>query len=160
MALVLAAPLIRADDSPSIDLFAGWGWLPYAYGGDPYFYRGDPYWRPAPYAGLSATLYGNSPWFPPDNLYGGYGWPPFWGCGYGVRLALKDAFISPPTQLGLLPDPPGSAPLELRDTEKERDWSQDLAHILKRADTDIWLGDATNAPPATQPESAKPTPTR
>ena len=54
LTLLLAARLLCAADTPAVDLYAGWSWLPYGYGWhgpyrSPYASAGWP-WQP--YAGI------------------------------------------------------------------------------------------------------------
>ena len=148
--LALATFPLLSDDSPTIDLFAGWGWSLFPY--DDYPYRGgSPYWRPMPYTGVSANLYGRTA-SSPCSLYEGYRYGPYWGYEYGVRIALKDPFIAPAPAEGLLPPPPGSAPLELRNVHLEKTWDRDILSVMEAIDTDLWRHSATNAPaPAKSP---------
>ena len=59
-------------------------------------------------------------------LYDYYGYAPFWGYDYGVRINLKDKRYSPAMSTGLLRPLPGSAPTELRDPQQDRLWERDL----------------------------------
>ncbi len=90
--LLLAAAAVSADESPAIDVFAGWSWDPFAYG-YPY-----PYFRPTlegwvdgaggpyPTVGLSRTWpYSDSYW---PYRYGVGPYPYNWGLGYGARVRV------------------------------------------------------------------------
>ena len=137
--------VLRAGEHPTVDLFAGWGWSPFPYYASPAPYGGYPVWRPWPYAGVLVPFDGRheeSPFFP----YGYDGYAPFWGYEYGVRLRLLGDRQYPALSDGLLPTPPGSAPLELRDPQLEKLWDQEIRGFLGTSGAD-WLKTAqTNTP--------------
>ena len=127
--LLLMAHSLRAQNDTAIDLYAGWSWMPFGYYHSPYYYGGRyPCWYASPYAGVTVPLYG----------YTGY--DPFYrGFDYGVRVRLNDAPTFPYPADPLLPPPPGSAPLDVRDPQREALWADEINALL---------GSLTNAPPA------------
>jgi hypothetical protein len=134
--LLLAVLSLRAEDSPTLDLFAGWSWYPYTYG-YPYPY-GRPYrsgwlddgYVPYPYVGLSRMWpYGEGPW---AYRYGYAPYPYGWGFDYGVRMRIYPGSplrLPSPSDTLLAPFP-GSAPTALKDEAKEKAWDPDIASFL------------------------------
>ena len=119
-----AAGALMGDDSPTVDLIAGWGWSPFYYDRYPCGY--GPYWRGYPSAGLGVPL---NPWNA-SAPYGYYDYAPFWGYETGVRISLKDKRLAPVLSEGLLQPFPGSAPTELRDLQREQQWNADFETLL------------------------------
>ena len=153
MPLLLAARLLAGDEtSPSIELFAGWGWYPFSDDGFPACHRRYPYGYPMPAAVLSLPLCGTGrDGFPSP---GWYGYTPYWGFSYGTRLALREPAVWPALPPERLAGPPGSAPLQPRQTLSESLWNADIERLLSGADLHAFsrLVPATNAP--SRPESA------
>jgi hypothetical protein len=119
--------LLRGDDAPTFDLFAGWGWSPFPYySGYPCRYRYDPYWRAYPSVGLGVPLSRREALYPYDD----YGYAPFWGYEYGVKINLNDKRHAPALSEGLLQPLPGSTPTELRDSQREKLWDRDIETLL------------------------------
>ncbi len=144
--LMLTAPVLCAGDAPTVDLFAGWSWSPFPYYDYPYRSVGYPFWRPWPHAGVSVPLDGcddTQTWFP----YGYYGYEPFWGYEYGIRLKLNGTHDDPSLSAGLLPPPPGSAPLQPHDPLREKSWDRDIESFLSTLDPEGWKRAETNTPP-------------
>ena len=161
-----AGLLLHADETPpTLELFAGWGWYPFLYDDGPARYRPCPYWYPMPMAGIAMPLYGQGgdPFLTP---YGCYGYAPYWGFGYGTRLALKEPSLFPSLSQSLLSaDLPGSAPLAPRQPQRERRWDEDIERFLSGLGSDPFSRSSTNMPPQTKsdvrssgPEAAPPSP--
>ena len=124
---------LSAEESPTVEIFTGWTWLPYSYYERPYRYGYAPYGC-SPFIGVEHPLYGfGHEGYP--GLYDPYS--PYWGYGYSVRYRLKsDRFFLRSTEQGL-PPLPGSAPTELLANEHKTPWDQAIEAFLK----------ATNVPP-------------
>jgi hypothetical protein len=151
VSLLLAAQALCARDDATVDLYAGWSWMPFGYYYDaPYRYGGRyPYWHPWPYAGVMVPLDGDGgPLRGPLYGYTGYA-PSYWGFEHGVRLRLNDAEKFPAPADPLLPPLPGSAPLDLRDPRREEAWAQEIDSFLGSLGSPEWFPSAaaTNAPP-------------
>jgi hypothetical protein len=142
--LLAAQTLCAKNDNTTVDLYAGWSWLPYRFYEDgPYRYGHFPYrWSwPLPLRTSKSPL--------GDSLYGYTGYSPaYWGFENGVRLRLRGArefpaAIDPPPPL------PGSAPLELRDPQREAAWMREIADFLGALQSpgSPSAAAATNAPP-------------
>jgi hypothetical protein len=143
---IASALLLRGDDAPTFDLFAGWGWSPFPYySGYPCRYRYDPYWRAYPSVGLGVPLSRREALYPCDY----YGYAPFWGYETGVRINLSDKRHASALSEGLLQPLPGAAPTEPRDPKRELQWRTDLETLYG---TGNWARQAapTNAPAAAQ----------
>ena len=139
--LAASSLTLRGDDTPTVDLFAGWSWSPFCYDRFPYGYY--PYPRGyAPYAGVGLPL---DRWGRPGDPFGYTGYGPFWGYDYGVRIRLKEPRYAPALSEGLLSPLPGSAPTESRDPERERNWQRDLETLVGRRGMDE-PPSPTNAP--------------
>ena len=154
LTLLLTARLLCAIETPTVDLYAGWSWLPYGYSWyDPYRY---PYssagWPWRPHAGILFPLDGG------DRLlrngpygYYGYGYAPYgWGFDYGVRMRLDDRPLFAMPDDPHTPPLPGSAPLTLRDPSEEESWTRAFNELLKGNDLEAWgvreVRVSTNAP--------------
>jgi len=127
--LMMAAWGLCAGDDPSVDLFAGWNWSPFPYYDDPYRFGGYPYGWPWAGAGVIVPLNGSNrgtPYLP----CGYYGYEPFWGYGYGVRLNLKGTREHPELSKVPFPPQPGAAPLEPHDPPHEKQWDRDIETFL------------------------------
>ena len=135
-----AAVALNGDDSPTVDLIAGWGWSPFYYDRYPCGY--GPYWHGYPSAGLGVPL---NTWNA-SAPYGYYDYAPFWGYETGVRISLKDKRLAPALSEGLLQPFPGSAPTELRDPNREQHWRSDLETLFGR-ETGAGNAVPTNAAP-------------
>ena len=121
--LFAAALALKGDDAPTLDVFAGWAWSPFYYDRYPYGY--GPCWRDYPTVGVGAPL---TSW---DGYpYGYYGYPPFWGYEYGMRIHLKEKRYAPVLSENLLPPYPGTAPTDLRDLPREKQWDHDINSLL------------------------------
>lgn len=151
LTLLLATRLLCADNSPAVDLYAGWSWLPYGYGWrSPYRYSDSSAgWLWRPHAGLLFPLYGR------DHLlrggpygYSGYGYTPYsWGLDSGVRIRLDERPLFTVPDDPHAPPLPGSAPLTLRDPSQEENWTRALNDLLDGHDLDAWrIRAVTNAP--------------
>ena len=143
--LLLAAASLSADESPTVDLFAGWSWYPY-----PYAYPYGPWWRDGyacgPYLGVSrAWPYPEEPW---GYRYGYSPYPYYWGYGSGVRIKLKpgNPIRFPDPKDVLLPPFPGSAPTSLRDEAQEKSWDPDIESLLATLPTAAERLSSTNVP--------------
>ena len=146
-----AALLLKGDNDPTLDVFAGWAWSPYPYCGYPRHHGCGPYWPAYPVAGLGLPLnrWETADAFPP---YGYYGYAPFWGYEYGVRIHLKDSRHMPALSEDLLQPFPGSAPTELQDLQREKKWDQDIDLLLGTLETGARQTTAvTNTPPRNSP---------
>ena len=151
LTLLLAARLLCAADTPAVDLYAGWSWLPYGYGWhgpyrSPYASAGWP-WQP--HAGILFPLDG------PDRLlrggpygYSGYGYSPYsWGFDYGVRIRLDERPLFAMPDDPHAPTLPGAAPLTLRDPSHEENWTRAFNDLLDGHDLEAWrIRAATNGP--------------
>ncbi len=154
---LLMAQLLCATDDPSLDLYAGWRWMPFS---DsilaPYHDRGSPYWRSwSPTAGIGVPLMGHAFPYPSPYGYSGYGYAPYgWGLDYGVYVRLDNR------PLFALPDNshstpiPGSAPIKLRDPDQEEIWSRAFEILLDGQGLEAW-----GVPPDTSAPSLTPDPT-
>ena len=152
--LTCAALSLRAESTPTVDLFAGWGWSPFSYYGcHPYAGYG-PYWRGYPYAGIGGPAYRLDS--EGDYPYGYYAYPPFWGYEYGVRIKLNEDRYYDPSHDPLLPPLPGAAPTETRDPKKETTWQRDIEALFRSVPADAWLNTVTNAPARTPGTGAAP----
>ncbi|MEI7902501.1 MAG: hypothetical protein WCK89_19805 [bacterium] len=141
--LFAATFILKGDDAPTLDLVAGWSWWPYYYDRYPYGY--GPYGWGYPAVGVGLPLNCGESRYP----YGYYGYAPFCGYGYGVRINLTDTRYLPVLSEGLLQPFPGSAPTEPRDPQREKRWDRDLETFLALADNGARQPPATNAPPQT-----------
>ena len=137
---VLALP---AEETPSVEFFTGWGWMPYPYYGHPYRYGYAPYgWEPC--IGIAHPL--NGFYRPYDPYFYGDPYGPYWGYGYGVRYNLRPDRHFPHRPDQDLAPLPGSAPTELRASEHKTAWDQNVEAFLKTHDQPV--STATNAPPS------------
>ena len=126
--LVASSLALRGDDAPTVDIVAGWSWWPFCYDRGPYGY--GPYPRGySPYVGAGFPL---DRWDRYVDPFGYTGYAPFWGYEYGVRIRLNEPRYAPALSEGLLRPLPGSAPTELRDPDRERDWLRDLETLFGR----------------------------
>ncbi len=150
--LLLAAATLSADETPSVDVFAGWSWYPFA-SRYPYCYPHHEGWLdsaggPYPYVGLARTWpYSDCPW---PYRYGIGAYPYGWGLGYGARLRVYPGSplrLPEPGSPLLAPDP-GTAPTSLRDEKRERAWDEDIRAFLSTLPTASDRLAATNAPAA------------
>ncbi len=128
VSFLLAAGGLKGNDSPTVDLFAGWGWSPFWYGSYPYRYGAVPYGHPYPAVGLGIPL--NAWGDPRCSPYGYYGGGPFWGYDYGMRVRLKEPRYQAALSGDLPQTLPGSAPTEIRDAETEQKWDQVIGAVL------------------------------
>jgi len=144
LSFLIIGGVLKGDDAPSINLFAGWGWSPYGYDGYPCRYGCAPYWQAYPRVGLGVPL----------NAWGDY-WGPscgpfddrlFWGYAYGVRLDLRETRYPAAPSANLLQPFPGSAPTEIRDTARTRSWDQTVASFLNTVNVEAWQQALTNVP--------------
>ena len=138
--LLAIAHSLCAEGDTAVDLYAGWSWMPFGYCyHSPYYYGGRyPYWHAWPYAGVAVPLVGGG--VPP---HGHTGYAPY--CGgfeYGVRVRLNDPPAFPDPTDSLLPPLPGSAPLDVRDPQREAAWTREINSLLGSLDP------GTNAPSA------------
>lgn len=147
--VLLAAAALSAEEGPSVDLFAGWTWFPYAcdYPYGPY----DSWWRDdgrtfGPYVGVGRR------WpYAQDPMAWRYGYAPYpyyWGFDYGVHLKIRPGSpvrLPGPGDRVLLPLP-GSAPTALRDEAQEKAWEPEIAAFLATLPTASGPQAATNAP--------------
>jgi hypothetical protein len=135
--IAAAARALQADNTPSVEIFTGWSWMPYPCG---YPYRqGYPYgWGPS--CGIAHPLNGFDR--PYDPYFYGDPYGPYWGYGYGVRYRLKpDRYFSGDSErdLSLLP---GSAPTELLSATPKTAWDKSIDAFIHSPGSS-----ATNAPP-------------
>jgi len=121
--LFIALLALRAEETPSVEIFTGWAWMPYSYCGYPYRYGYAPYGC-SPFIGIEHECY--------PGLYDPYA--SYWGYDYSVRYRLR-----PDRTLGLpeqnLPCLPGSAPTELLSSEHKTPWDQAIDAFLKTTNT-------------------------
>ncbi len=147
-----AALLLKGDDGPTLDVIAGWAWAPYPYYGCSHHYdHYDPYWPAYPVAGVGLPL---NRWDTADaySPYGYYAYAPFWGYASGMRIHLKDRRYAPALSEDLLQPFPGSAPTELHDWQREKEWDRDIETLLGTQELGVGpTASATNAPPRSVP---------
>ena len=123
---------VSAEESPTVEIFTGWTWLPYPYYGRPYRYGYVPYGC-SPRIGIEHPLYGYGHEGYP-GLYDPYS-PYFGGYGSSVRYRLKaDRIFLSSSEQGL-PPLPGSAPTELLASEHKTSWDQAIETFLKTTNT-------------------------
>lgn len=136
MSLLLTVPAFCVRSDPIIDLIAGWRWMPLSY------YYGDFYQRPSSYWRLGAPFGGS------DALpFSGYP-PAYWHFDHYMRLRLNSAHAFPDANDSLLPPLAGTAPLDLRDPQREATWTREINSLLGSFDQLEWpFAAATNAPP-------------
>lgn len=125
-ALAAACSALSADDSPVIDLFAGWSFLPRPYYG--YGYPG-PYGY-APFVGvgvpLSSRFYDPLPPYYVDRFY-----DPYWGYDYGVRYRVWPDGNRLHTPENAQPYFPGAAPTGPLADERRTEWDLAVERFLK-----------------------------
>ena len=146
VSLLLAAQAFCVRGDSAIDLIAGWRLIPFSYYyGDFYRYRGGyPYWHPSSYWGLGTPLSGGA-----SLPFSGY--PPAYGhLEHYVKLRLNSADEFPSAVDSLLPSLVGSAPLDLRDSQRETAWTHEINSLLGSFEQLEWpFPAATNVPPPT-----------
>ena len=125
MFMLLAVQAFYTRGDATVDLYAGWRWMPFGY------YYDDFYWYRGGYPLRRADPF-------PFNGYTGYV-PACWYFDHYVRVRLNNAREFPSVADPLLPPFAGSAPLGLRDPQREALWADDINALL---------GSLTNAPPA------------
>jgi len=154
VSLTCAVLSLRAESTPTVDVFAGWGWSPFSYyGGHPYAGYG-PYWRGYPYAGIGGPAYRLDT--ADDYPYGYYSSLPFWGYEHGVRIKLKeDRYYAPPLE-PLLPPLPGAAPTETADPKTNGTWQRDIEELFFSLPADAWMDAVTNTPARSRGAGAAP----
>lgn len=145
---LLFVSALHADDTSSVDLFAGWSWMPFPYSAYPYYDWNYPGWPMRPYTGVLVPL---------DRRdaaacrypcpYGVAGYDPYWWPGYTVHVRLFDPCTFPALSTGLLPPMPGTAPLAPHNRERESQWDRDIQPFLQAITPEWWCGQtsATNA---------------
>jgi hypothetical protein len=152
LCLLLAAQTLRARDDTTVDLYAGWSWMPFGTGyNGPCRYGYPSYWRFLPYTSLVLPLRGSqAPMTRPFYDYTGHALS-HWDCEHSVRVRLNDAREFPATSdllLPSLPPLPGDAPLDLRDPQREEAWTREIDAFLGSLAAPDWPAPAaTNAPP-------------
>lgn len=149
--LLVTLPLCAWNDV-TVDLYAGWSWLPFGYdyyGGHHHrhhhHHRHSSYWG-WPYAEMFMPL-NRFGVLPDEPYYGYFGAPYYWGFGSGVRIKLNERGGASLPDTPLLPELPGSAPLEPRDPQREKAWSTDINAFLGTLPLpDFSTTSATNIP--------------
>jgi hypothetical protein len=130
--LLLAAPLLAREDDSTLEFYVGWSWMPFGhYYEAPYRYENtDPGGHHWTFSGLSSLLGGAAPYDYPRYDYTRFS--PFFyrGFEYGTRLRLVDGRELPVPADTLLPPLPGSAPLDLRDPQREAAWTREINAFL------------------------------
>ncbi len=144
LSFLIIGGVLKGEDAPSVDLFAGWGWSPYGYDGYPCRYGYAPYWHAYPRVGLGVPLNAWGECRGPS--YGYFDDRLFWGYAYGVRLDLRETRYPAALSESLLQPFPGSAPTEIRDTARTRSWDQTVESFLRTVNVEAWQQALTNAP--------------
>ena len=124
--LLMATGVLTAGEDSIVDLYAGWSWMPFSYYDYPYRYGGYPLGGLGPQAGIAVPLSACDD----TTLSAPYGYGPFWGYAYGVRLKLKRSREFTALSESLLPPPPGSAPLEAHNLQLEKQWDKEIEPFL------------------------------
>lgn len=123
--LAAASPANAAEESPAVELFAGWSFFPYPYYG--YGYPG-PYGY-TPFLGVGMPL--NRCFADPLPPYACGFYDPYWGYDYGVRYRVwpNAKRLHTPESAG--PYIPGAAPTEPLANTHKTEWDLTVERFLK-----------------------------